>query len=244
MTLYMVGLGLSDEKDISLRGLETVKNCDLVYLESYTSKLQCSVSDLEELYGKKIILADRELVEKRAEEIISNAKDKDVAFLVIGDPMCATTHVDIFMRAKEKGINVNVIHNTSIISAIGVIGLEVYKYGKITSIPFLNENIKAPVEVYGMNKRDGLHTLFLLDLDPINGKFMSIKEAVEYLISNNADENVMAIGCARIGTNDAVIRVDSLKNLVNYEYGGAPYCIVIPGKMHFMEEDALKLWKE
>ena len=95
-----------------------------------------------------------------------------------------------------------------------------------------------------MNKRDGLHTLFLLDLDPINGKFMSIKEAVEYLISNNADENVMAIGCARIGTNDAVIRVDSLKNLVNYEYGGAPYCIVIPGKMHFMEEDALKLWKE
>lgn len=240
----MVGLGLSDEKDISLRGLETVKNCDLVYLESYTSKLQCSVSDLEELYGKKIILADRELVEKRAEEIISNAKDKDVAFLVIGDPMCATTHVDIFMRAKEKGINVNVIHNTSIISAIGVIGLEVYKYGKITSIPFLNENIKAPVEVYGMNKRDGLHTLFLLDLDPINGKFMGIKEAVEYLISNNADENVMAIGCARIGTNDAVIRVDSLKNLVNYEYGGAPYCIVIPGKMHFMEEDALKLWKE
>ena len=116
MTLYIIGIGLNDEKDITLKGLEAVKKCDFVYLESYTSKLQCSVSDLEKLYGKKIILADRELVEKNSDEILQ--KDKDVAFLVIGDPMCATTHVDLMIRAKEKNIEVKVIHNASIVSAI------------------------------------------------------------------------------------------------------------------------------
>ena len=247
MTLFMIGLGLFDEKDITVRGLETVKLCDFVYIESYTSKLQCDTSILEKLYGKEIIIADRELVEKKADEMIDNAKDGNVAFLVIGDPMCATTHIDLRLRAKEKGISVEVISNASIISAIGVIGLEVYKYGKITSIPFMirdNNEIKAPVEVYNSNIKSGLHTLFLLDLDPINDKFMSIKEAADYLLSKGISADTVAVGCSHIGSSDQVIRACSLKNLGSYDYGNAPYCIVIPGKMHFMESDALKLWKE
>ncbi len=52
MTLYIIGLGLGDEKDISMRGLEVVQKCDHVYLENYTSLLQGSASDLEKLYGK------------------------------------------------------------------------------------------------------------------------------------------------------------------------------------------------
>lgn len=243
MTLYMIGLGLSDEKDISVRGFETVKNCDFIYLESYTSKLQCDVSKLEKLYEKEIIIADRGVVEKKADEMLDKAKDKNVAFLVIGDPMCATTHIDLRLRAKEKDIKVEVIHNASIISAIGVVGLEVYKYGKVTSIPFHNSNVKAPIEVYEMNQKNGLHSLFLLDLDPIGNKFMSIKDAIEYLISNGIKEDIEAVGCARIGSSDQVIKVDSLKDLGNYDYGNAPYCIVIPGNMHFMEEDALKLYQ-
>lgn len=100
MTLYLIGIGLNDEKDITLKGLEAVKKCELVFLENYTSKLQCSVSDLEKLYGKKIILADREMVEKNSDKIID--EKKDTALLVVGDPMGATTHIDIMMRAREK----------------------------------------------------------------------------------------------------------------------------------------------
>jgi diphthine synthase len=243
MTLFMIGIGLADKDDITVKGLNILKKCELVYLEGYTSKLQCSVKELEEFYGKKITIADRNMVENKADEIISKAKEKDVAFLVIGDPFCATTHADFWLRAKEKNVKVEIVHNASIVSAIGVIGLEVYKYGKITSIPFLNEKIKAPVEVFEMNSKIGLHTLFLLDLDPIKGKFLSIKDAASYLISKGVNGESLAIGCARIGANDRIIKVDSLKNIGKYDYGSAPYCLVIPGKMHFMEEDMLKQWQ-
>lgn len=37
--LYLIGLGLSDETDITVKGLETVKKCARVYLEAYTSIL-------------------------------------------------------------------------------------------------------------------------------------------------------------------------------------------------------------
>src|SRR3989338_5795748 len=74
MTLYFIGIGLNDAKDISIKGLEIVKNCEKVYLENYTSVLNCKISELEKLYGKKIVLADRDMVEKNAENTILNDK--------------------------------------------------------------------------------------------------------------------------------------------------------------------------
>ena len=109
MTLYLIGIGLADEKDITVKGLDIVKNCDLVYLENYTSLLQCTVADLEQFYGKKIILADREKTEQGDQKIIEEAKDKDVAFLVIGDPFSATTHIDLYKLAQENEVEVKVI---------------------------------------------------------------------------------------------------------------------------------------
>ncbi|HIH25711.1 MAG TPA: diphthine synthase, partial [Nanoarchaeota archaeon] len=81
--LYIIGIGLGNEKDISINGLESVRSCDVVYLENYTSKLMFKIEDLEKLTGKKIILADRELVES-GEEILKNANEKNVALLVKG----------------------------------------------------------------------------------------------------------------------------------------------------------------
>ena len=105
MGLNFIGIGLDNEKDITLKGLEKVKQCDFIYLESYTSKLNCSTEDLEKLYGKKIIIADRTLVEQKAEEtILKNAKTSEVAFLVIGDIFGATTHTDLMLRAKKGTI--------------------------------------------------------------------------------------------------------------------------------------------
>jgi diphthine synthase len=240
MALYFIGIGLNDEKDISIKGLETIKKCDVVYLENYTSILQIPVKKLEELYCKKIILANRDLVEKKAEaSILKNAKEKNTAFLVIGDPLSATTHIDLMLRAKKAKIPVEVIHNASVISAIGITGLEVYKFGKITSIPFNNKNIKTPVEVYNMNKKNNLHTLFLLDLDPENNKFMTIKQAVEYLTSNGVSEDELFIGCARIGSKNPVIYSGKAKKIIKKDFGKPPYCLIIPGKLHFIEEEAL-----
>jgi diphthine synthase len=219
----------------------SLKNDSEYCLESYTSKLSCSVSDLEKFYGKKIIAADRDMVESKAEEtILKDAADKDTAFLVIGDPMSATTHLDLMMRAKERGIKVRVIHNASVLTAVGIVGLELYKYGKITSIPFENKNVKTPVEVLSMNKKNGLHTLFLLDLRPSENKYMNVKEAADYLIKNKVGKDEVCICCGGLGSENPEIvksKLSGVKELKLY-----PQCLIIPGKLHFMEEDALKQW--
>jgi len=208
MPLYFIGLGLSNEKDISINGLEAVKKCDIVYLENYTSILNCKKEDLEKLYSKKIILARRSLVEADNNEIIENAKAKNVAFLVIGDPFAATTHIDLFLRAKKEGIKCNVVHNASIASAVGITGLQVYKFGKITSIPLENENIETPYDVLKGNLSLGSHTLFLLDLNPDEEKFMSVNDAIRYLLKVELKRNerifsekTLCVGCARIGSH-------------------------------------------
>ncbi len=239
MTFYIIGIGLADEKDITLKGLEAVKKCREIYLESYTSKLQCEISDLEKLYGKKIKLADRDMVEKNSDKIL---KDEN-CLLVIGDPMSATTHIDIYSRAKAKGLHVEVIHNASVLTAVGIVGLELYKYGKVTSIPFHNRNVKTPVDVFKMNKKNGLHTLFLLDLDPMKNKFMTINEAVEYLIKHRVSENERAIGCAALGSTKQMIRAGTLKELRKFNFTEFPQCLIIPGKFHFIEEEMMEKWK-
>lgn len=243
MALYIIGIGLNDEKDITLKGLEAVKKCSSVYLEGYTSRLQCSVGDLEKVYGKRVIVADREMVEKNAEAtILKDAGEKDAAFLVIGDAFGATTHTDLRMRALKLGIKVHVVHNASIMSAVGVTGLELYKFGKTTSIPFANENVRTPWNVLKENQKAGMHTLFLLDLDPKGNKYMKVKDALEYLLRNGLDEDTLCVGCARIGSEKPEIMAGKAKELLSHDFGEAPQCLIIPGKLHFVEEEALSLF--
>jgi len=249
--LYLIGIGLHDEKDISVKGLEAVKSCDKIYLEVYTSRLACDISKLEELYGKKIILANRDVVEKQAEEtILKDAQEGNCAFLVIGDIFGATTHLDLMTRAKESGIDCEIIHNASVLNVIGVIGLELYKYGKATSIPFENENVITPYTMFEKNQSIGLHTLFLLDLRPEENRYLTIKESIEFLLRVESkekkgliSEDVMAIGCAHLGSKDQTIIFGSLKELKEKDFGESPYCLIIPGKMHFMEKEALEVWR-
>ncbi|MBN1792670.1 diphthine synthase [Candidatus Woesearchaeota archaeon] len=250
MTLYMIGIGLWDEKDISLKGLEAVKKCDKVFLESYTSKLGVPIEDLEKLYGKEIILADRDLVEKRAQEIIEPAKQGAVAFLVIGDVFGATTHTDIFLRAKEAGTKVVVINNASILNAIGIVGLELYKFGKTTSIPFHSENVETPYNVLKENQESGMHTLLLLDIHADDSKYMSIKEALEYLLKIEAKrkegvftKDTSCVGVARLGSLSPGIIAGKASDLLKADFGGPLHSLIVPGKLHFVEEDALKAWK-
>jgi len=252
MTLHIIGIGLGDEQDITLRGLNTVKKCYKVYLETYTSKLNCDIPKLEELYGKKIIPANRELVEKKAELILNDAKGSDIAFLVVGDPMSATTHLDLMMRAKEKGIAVDVIFNASIMTAVGLTGLELYKFGKTTSIPFPTQsfNPETAYEVIKMNKANGLHTLILLDLRPEQDKYMTVNQAISILLGIEDkrkekvfNEDTLIVGCARLGNNDYRIKSGTVQELMNKDFGKPLHCLVVVGNLHFMEEEALKQWK-
>ena len=251
MALYMIGIGLGDEKDITLRGLEAVKHCDKVFLETYTSLLQCSVADLEKLYGKKIIPADRELVEKNAEQILSAAKNEDAAFLVIGDPMSATTHMDIYLRAREKNIPVIVIHNASVLTAVGIVGLQLYKYGKTTSLPFDASQSLTAYSVIADNSGLRMHTLVLLDLNPSEKKYLTVQQAIKHLLAREEEQKrkiftakTLCIGCARLGSDSQKIIASTAEELSKEDLGPAPHCLIIPGKLHFMEEEAIGVWKK
>jgi len=234
--LYMIGIGLS-KKDIGVGALEVVRECDTVYLETYTSKIDATIVELEEFYKKSIIPADRALVEQNADQILEKAKGSNVAFLVMGDVFAATTHTDLKLRAFDKGIKVEVMHNTSVLTAIGETGLELYKFGKVTSIPYDNKNVTSPIQVMDANEEMDLHTLFLLDLRPEHDKYMSAREAADYLLSNDVADR-MCVACAALGTGDAQMVYCKLKDVPVMK--GFPQCLIVPGKLHFVEEEALK----
>ncbi|KAI9847617.1 MAG: diphthine synthase [Sclerophora amabilis] len=179
--LILVGLGLADETDITVKGLEAVKTADRVYLEAYTSILLVDRSKLEAYYGRPVIEADREMVENSSDDILAGADEVDVAFLVIGDPFGqvfwirlhhhhhhnrATTHTDLVLRAQQLGIRTRSIPNASILSAIGATGLQLYNFGQTVSMVFFTDTWK-PSSFYDRvaeNRSVGLHTLLLLDI--------------------------------------------------------------------------------
>lgn len=254
MALYLIGIGLSDEKDISVKGLEAVRKCSKVYLENYTSVFQASIKKLEKFYGKKIIPADRDLIENKIDSLIlPEAKKANACILFVGDPLSATTHIDILLMAKKMNVKTEVVHNVSIINAVGITGLQVYKFGKTTSIPFPEKNWmpETPYDVLKSNLNAGLHTLFLLDLRPNQNKFMTVRDAIEYLlkVEERRKENIfnlktMCVGVARIGAKNQKIKFVSAEDLMKIDFGKPLHSLIVPGELHFMEKDALEgLWR-
>ncbi|KAG5543037.1 hypothetical protein RHGRI_015951 [Rhododendron griersonianum] len=266
--LYIIGLGLGNEKDITLRGLEAVKNCSKVYIESYTSLLSFGLSSdglstLEKLYGKPVTLADRETVEEKADAILEEAQESDVAFLVVGDPFGATTHTDLVVRAKKLGVDVKVVHNASVMNAVGVCGLQLYRYGETVSIPFFTETWRPSsfYEKIQRNRALGLHTLCLLDIrvkEPTleslcrgrkeyePPRYMTIGTAIEQLLEveqmrgeSAYNEETLCAGFARLGSEDQMVVAGSMKQLLTVDFGAPLHCLVIVGETHPVEEEML-----
>jgi diphthine methyl ester synthase len=126
----------------------------------------CQKEKLEQFYGREVIEADREFVESGCDGMIEEAKNQLISFLVVGDPFCATTHSDLYLRCVKEGVVVEVVHNASIVSAMGCSGMQVYRFGEIVTIPFFTETWK-PYSIYDKiknNREKGLHTLCLLDI--------------------------------------------------------------------------------
>jgi len=123
--LVFIGLGLHDEKGITIRGLEEARSADVVLAELYTSGLAgASLEAVERLVGRPIRKVSRAELEDGT-LILEAATTQRVAFLVVGDPMAATTHVDLRLRAAKAGIPTRIVHGVSILTAAsGALGLQ------------------------------------------------------------------------------------------------------------------------
>jgi diphthine synthase len=248
--IVFVGLGLHDEMGISLRGLEEVKTADNVFIELYTNLMpDFSKENLEKISCKKLQIVSREELEERSGKLIlETAETGKVVLLVPGDPLIATTHVALRIHAEKLGIRTRVVHGASILSAvIGLSGLHNYKFGKSVTIPLLSENAsETPYEVIAQNKKRGLHTLCLLDVKVDENRYMKICEGLESLlkVEEKRKEKIVVIdtlvvGIARAGSNNPTVKAGFLEDLLGYDFGAPPHSIVFPGKLHFMEAEAL-----
>jgi diphthine synthase len=247
--LVFVGLGLYDEKGISLQGLEETKTADYVFMELYTSLMtDFSLEHFEALSGKQVHVVSRRNLEEENGALILNAAEKGKTVLLVpGDPFIATTHVTLRIEAEKRRIKTRIVHGASIISAIiGLSGLHNYKFGKTVTIPFPENFSETPYKVIAQNKKLGLHTLCLLDLKAEEKRFISIKEGLELLLGIEqkrkkriATPNTLAVGAARAGSNAPALKADFIKRLLNYDFGEPPHSLIFPGELHFMEAEAL-----
>jgi len=245
--LVFIGLGLYDEMDLSLRGLEEARACDVLYAEFYTSRLGgADAGKLEEVIGREVRVLSREEVES-GELLLNEAMERRVGFLVPGDPLISTTHAALRIEAARRGIGTRVVHNASIHSAAPAIsGLFNYKFGASASIPFPTPSYR-PESFYDVikgNRRQGLHTLLFLD---ISERAMTAREAIELLLEiegrrreRAVTPQTLVIALACVGSEKPVLAAAPASELVARDLGPTPHVLIVPGKLHFMEEEYLK----
>ncbi|MGP8011880.1 MAG: diphthine synthase [Halobacteriota archaeon] len=245
--LTFVGLGLYDEEDVTVKGLKAIENADVIYAEFYTSKLLgTTIEKLEEFYKREIRLLDRNDVEQAPDEtVLRDAECKNVAFLTAGDAMISTTHVDLRIRAHDRGIDTQIIHGTSIATAAcGLTGLQNYRFGKSATIAFPYRNVSdVPYDTVMANLRSDLHTLLFLD---IQEEFMKLGHGIELLLHSEHEKgrnqlaSLLAVGIARAGSRSPTVKADVLARLKEYDFGPPLHVLVIPASLHIVEKQALQ----
>jgi len=247
--IVFVGLGLHDEIGISLRGIEEANMAENVFMELYTSFMpDFSVENFENIIGRKLnIVSRKELEEQHGETVIKAARSSKVVLLVPGDPLIATTHIALRIEAEKHGIKTRIVHGASILSAvIGLSGLHNYKFGKSVTIPFPENFSETPYEVIAQNKRVGLHTLCLLDINAEKKRYLTIHESLNMLLKIEekrrkkvVTRDTLAVGIARAGSENPTVKASFVTKQLSFDFGEPPHSIVFPGKLHFMEAEAL-----
>ena len=245
--LTFVGLGLYDLGDVPVRGLECIRNADYVFLESYTSRLSgTTVEGMEKFYGREVRVLSREQVEVDPELVLGLAGEYHVAFLTGGDPMVSTTHIDLRMRACRRGIVTNIIHASSISTAVcGLSGLQNYRFGKSCSLPYPHRAWMplTPAEVISANLGRDLHTLVYLDIR--EDRCMTISEAVDLLetMSRMAGFSIpLYVGVARAGSEAPVVAVGDAGRMKKIDFGPPLHILIIPAELHVMEREYLEMF--
>lgn len=243
--LRFVGLGLWDERSVTIRGRDAIRRADRVFAERYTSRLTgASFDTLERFHDTDITVLEREDVEQHPDQLLQQATDHDVAFLVGGDPMVSTTHVDLRLRAADRGIETEIIHGTSAASAAASLtGLQNYRFGKATTIPFPetfggNRVPQSVIDTIESNRDRGLHTIAFLDLDESGDRNLTADTAAGLVARHDPD--MVGVVIARAGSDAPVVRADRLPVLAEMDFGGPLHLLVIPGTVHEMEAEALE----
>ncbi len=237
MGLTLIGAGISF--DLTLSAVEELKKCDEVYLERYTNIIEeGKIRSLETLVGKKIVILERNDIE--SDFLIKKAKSTNIALLSSGDPLTATTHITLLIDGKKAGIKTRIIHNSSIhTAAAGKAGLQIYKFGKTCTLPNPRPNY-APTSWFDTIKENvekGAHTLVLLDTEP---EPMDAKTAIE-LIEKVDKEGLVKklVVLSRIGEHDERVVYDEIIQLKSRDLGKPPFALIVPGKLHPVEEEYL-----
>jgi diphthine synthase len=250
--LTFVGLGLYDERSITVEGRDALRAADRVFAEFYTSRLVgADVSALESHHGIDIDVRDRAGIEQHPEPILDAAEREDVVFLTAGDTMISTTHVDLRLRAIDRGVDTRVIHGVSAAQAAsGLTGLQNYRFGKAVTLPFprAHGGDGVPASVVNSveaNRERGLHTLVYLDIKVDDGRgtdagetYMTADVAADLLATVWPDR--LAVAVARAGSPDPLVVADRLSALATREFGDPLHLLVLPGDLHHVEADALR----
>jgi len=235
--LYIIGLGLN-EKGISNGGIEAIRKCKKIYLENYTVEFPYSVKTLEKVIRKKIISLDR--VEVESERLVKEAKKNNIALLVYGCPLFATTHMSLILDAKKSKVKTQVIYSASVFDAIAGTGLQLYKFGKITSMPKWENHFNPDsfLEFVEGNKKINAHSLILIDIG------LSCKDALNELeisCKKRGFDLDNLIICSSLGTSKAEIFYGDINKLrKKCKKVSHLFCFIIPSKMHFLEKEAVE----
>jgi diphthine synthase len=245
--IALISMGLFDEKDLTLRGIEETRKSGKVYIEFYTGKWHGNLKNLEKMIGKKVTELKRSDLEENSRKIVDEAKKQDIAILIQGSAVVQTTHLALIEEAKKLGIKTKIIHNASIISTIGETGLHPQKFGQYTTIPFPERTKgklpKSVFEVIKENQKRGLHTLCLLDLDMENNRYMFLGEALTILIKGKVvSEDSKIVVFASVGSDRPLIAYGKVKSLINRNVTNIPAILIVPGRLHYTEDEFLKLY--
>lgn len=244
--LWFIGMGISGVDSISVKAQKILQDADVVYLERFTSPIfESDEKKLADL-TKECIIAKRWMVED-GKKILDDAKKKKTVLISYGDPYIATTHIELRTRAIKEKIKTDTIHAaSSLTSMIGECGLHHYKIGRVVTVM---DDIKTSVTPYWViykNLIEGNHTVILLEYNQDKNFFLDPKDALKLLIQTEKgqkggffDDSIFAIVASRIGFADQSIVAGKVSSLQKYNFGGPPHTIIIPGKVHFTESDAL-----
>lgn len=262
--LWLIGIGPGDLGHMTRRAKIIAKSCRKRYLEGYTALLPTDQEELlEGLVGEWERLM-RPSVES-PETLLAEAREVPVALLVVGDPMQATTHIDLEARCIEEGVTFEVVPGMSAISlAVSLSGLQSYKFGRQVTLPYPYGEYLAtsPIDMIESNREIGLHTLVLLDLDPTGMGLdlptpMSPRQAVsilEEMSMKHHEEGARegevidprewdGILLSDVGTKTQRVTSGTLGELSEIG-GGYVHTLIIPSNMSENEREAFHRRKE
>jgi diphthine synthase len=248
--LWFIGLGISGIDGANQDTIKILKKADLVFFENFTSPIPKSdQSKIKKLVKSRFRVAPRWLVED-GKTILAEAKKKTVVLLAYGDPYIATTHIELRTRAETEKIKTKTVHAASAIpSLVGECGLQYYKIGRPVTVMREQKSWNTVYHTIYENLVKGAHSILILEYSSIENFFLDPKDAISSLLfaereqkRNVIDESTFMIIASRIGSRSQSITAGKLSSLSKIDFGKPPHTVIIPGRMHFTETDALKVF--